>query len=438
MKQMKIYSNSESYKKKLFEVKPTTIIFSSEFNSYLSCDFLPEFVKKIIFGYGEKLLEDESNIDNYSIDNMINGEEIFTDENSFSKFNSNSINNFESNTNIKWIIFPLDSTFNQEIKSLPSNLEFLSLGHSYIKSLENLPKSLKYLIFLSINSYSDKSVCDCVLSIPDTLEYFGIKTSHDFIIDKLPKSTKYIDLETYRYNNIVIKNNKALDYIKYNLDTLKLKCLYNSELKNLPNCLKKLSILDLCTFDTLHNLPDTLEFLEICFHQKIHNNDDDERFRYFSNLPSKLKFLKIHSKMTGRHEPQPKLILDNLPDSITKLYISSYLYDGIFDNLPTNLEELICENCNVKSDLEYEQDNCELNFYKNLPRNLKYLTISYYYYFPNQYNLNKYPKQKIILTNLPDNLKYIKISNKIEYKLDRKYNETYFDENFNKIEFVNE
>lgn len=437
MKQIKIYSNSDLNKKYILDIKPMVVIFSSEFNYYIPSDFLPESVEKIIFGYKEKIFENESNTDNYSIENMIDGEEIFTDENSFSKFNSNSINNFELNTNIRWIIFPQDSTFNQEIKSLPINLEFLSLGNSYVKSLEKLPKSLKYLIFLSINCYSDKLILNCISSISNMLEYFGIKTSNDSVMDKLPKSTKYIDLETYRYGNIVIKNNKALDFIDYDLDTLKLKCVYDSKLKNLPNCLKKLSIYDLCTFETLYNLPNTLEFLEISFHKKIYNNDDNEQFKYFSNLPNKLKFLKIYSNISGYCELGPKLNLDNLPDCLTKLCISSYLYDGIFNNLPTNLEELICENCIVT-----DSNNCsdieisEFNFFNNLPRNLKYLTVSFYYFFSDKNNFNKYSDKQLILTNLPDNLEYIKISNKIEYKLDIKYKKTYFDEHFNKIEFV--
>ena len=213
-----------------------TIIFSSEFNDYLHKDSISDFTEKIIFGYKANIQDH----DNYDIYKMFNDDEIFRDTTSVSKFNSYSINNFQSYTNIKWIIFPNISAFNENIVSFPSNLEVLTLGNAFTQSLEKLPKSLKYFV-LQNHSYSKISVLAISSIIQpqlfnfENLKYFGIKTPHDSILNKLPKSTKYIELNLFRYGNNNVQNNKNLDLLPNNLNTLILSCNHKSELKNLPN-----------------------------------------------------------------------------------------------------------------------------------------------------------------------------------------------------------
>lgn len=387
--------------------RPTTIIFLSHVNDYLEKDFFPESVEKIIFGYKSKISKYD-----YQLNQMIWSEELFTDDNSFSKFNSKSINNFQQMSNIKWIIFPQDSTFNQDLLSLPSNLEFLSLGRNYTKSLANLPIGLKYFI-LSTQSYNPD-----IAKIPESIEYFGLKTSDDMILSKVPKMTKYIDLDTFRHINVVITNNQVLDLLPDELEVLKLNCSYNSELKNLPGCLKKLYITKLCSLDTLINLPSKLELLDITFSSKIHNNSNSSE--YFSNLPNCLQELKIDVNFSSESLIKPKLNLNNLPESLLKFSIKTHLFNGIFDNLPNCLEEFETE-IYLTNEIDYN------NIFNNLPRNLKKIKIKNYAFY-NKINLYMY--------NIPNYLEKIIISNSINFNSDIKHTCTYYDNEFNQIEFI--
>ena len=412
-----IISSINDYSKKLItENKTSTIIFASHFNEYIEDNFFPEHIEKIIFGYKSNI----SNFD-YQLNNMIWEEDLFLDTNSFSKFNSKSINNFGSNINIKWIIFPYDSTFNQSLTTLPSNLEFLSLGCNYSKSLGNLPGSLKYFI-LSTQSYIPD-----ISNIPESIQYFGIKTSNEMILNKVPKITKYIELDTYRYINIVICNNQVLDLLPDGLEILKLNCSYNSELQNLPSSLKKLYVCNLCTLDTLKNLPPSLESLNITFSSKIHNNI--KSLEYFSNLPNRLDCLHIDVNFSSNSLIKPKLNLENLPESLLKLSIKTYLFNGIFDNLPNCLEEFEIE-VYLADEVDYN------NIFNNLPRNLKKLTLS----IPKNYNSDN-KKINIFLSNVPENLEKIYISKWINFNTDINYtkhdndNDNDNDNDYNQIEF---
>lgn len=388
---------------------PSTIIFASNVNDYLEEDFLPECIEKIIFGY-------KSNISNYDyqIKNMIWEEDLLTDDNSYSKFNSKSINNFQKNTNIKWIIFPQDSTFNKDLITLPANLEFLSLGRNYTKSLSNLPSELKYFI-LSTQSYNPD-----IDKIPESIEYFGIKTSNDMILNKLPKNTKYLDLDTFRYANVVIGNNQVLDLLPDELEVLKLNCLYNSKLKNIPKYLKKLYISNLCSLDTLKNLPSTLELLDITFLSRIHNNSNSSE--YFSNLPNSLKNFKLDVNFSSNSKIKPVLNLNNLPESLSIFSIKTYLYNGIFDNLPNCLEEF-------ETEVYFSDDFDTDNIFNNLPRNLKKIKIS----IPKKYQNDK--KINLFMTNIPNCLEKNIISKSINFDSDKKFTVVKFDEHYNTIEF---
>jgi hypothetical protein len=389
---------------------PTTIVFASHFNEYLEEDFFPDSVEKIIFGYKSNII----NFD-YQLIQMICEEDLFTDDNSFSKFNSKSINNFEFKTNIKWIIFPQDSTFNQNLTTLPKNLEFLSLGYNYTKSLKTLPIGLKYFI-LSTNIYQS-DLC----KIPEGIEYFGLKTSNDNILSIVPKMTKYLELDTYRNSNVVISNNQVLENLPDGIEVLKLKCSYNSELKNLPKFLKKLHISKLYSLDTLLNLPPLLESLDITFSSKIHNNSNNDI--YFSNLPNCLKDLSIDVNFSYGSIIKPKLNLNNLPESLFKLSIKTYLFDGIFDNLPNCLEEFETEI--------YETDEIDYNnIFNNLPRNLKKFKIE---------KPKKYDKNILInlsIKNAPDLLEKIIVPENIYVDLDKKIEANKYDNKFKILDYA--
>jgi len=232
---------------------------------------------------------------------MIEKKELIIDTNSFSKFNNKSINNLGNN--IKWLIFPYDSTFNMDISNISnisSQIEFLSLGKNFTKSLKNLSPSLKYFIYMGSNYNSD------IANLPETIKYFGLKTSSDMILSKLPQITKYLELDTFINQNILISNNNALDNLPNPIEIIKLFCCYYSELKNLPSNTKELIISNLCTLNTLYYLPKSLLILEIFFRKYIFNSNEDKN--YFSNLPQCLKKLFIKSDCTNN------LVLDKTSD----------------------------------------------------------------------------------------------------------------------------
>lgn len=404
--------------KKLINLNnPTTIIFASHFNEYLEEDIFPDSVEKIIFGY-----KSNKTTFDYILEDMIYNMKLITDDDSFSKFNSKSINNFAANVNIKWIIFPLDSTFNQELLTLPINLNFLSLGWNYTKSLLNLPIGLKYFI-LSTQTYNPD-----IAKIPEGIEYFGIKTSNDMILSKLPKMTKYVNLNKFKYGkNVVVNDNTVLDLLPDKIETLKLYCSYKSELKNLPNNLKKLHISNLSTLETLKNLPPLLESLDITFSSRIYSNDD--RLIYFSNLPNGLKYLKIDVNFSATSNNKPIFNLDNLPNSLSKLVIYTHLFNGIFDNLPNFLEEFETEF--------YKSDEFDNNIFNNLPRNLKKMKICIpqYDHIPRNRHSEESKNINFYLNNKPINLKNILIPEVINFNSDKKFTIIKFDEHYNMIEF---
>lgn len=411
---MIISSTNDETKKLLNLYTSSTIIFASHFNEYLEEDFFPDQIDKIIFGYRSNIL----NYD-YQINNMIWKEDLLTDDDSFSKFNSKSINNFGSNGNIKWIIFPQDSTFNQDLITLPINLEFLSLGKNYTKSLSNLPLGLKYFI-LTTQLYNPD-----IAKIPDKIEYFGLK-SIGVVLGKIPKMTKYIDLDTYGFMNVVICDNKVFDSLPDELEVLKLNCSYNSELKNLPKCLKKLCISNLYSLSTITNLPSTLEILDITFSSKIHNNSNNSE--YFSNLPNSLKKLNIDTNFSSYSKIKPKLNLNNLPESLLQLSIKTYLFNGIFDNLPNCLEEFETEIYLLD---EVDDDNLYYNIYNNLPRNLKKIKIS----VPKKYS--NYRKINLFMSNIPKYLEKTIISKKVNFNSAKHFICTDYDCDYNLIQFFN-
>ncbi len=376
------------------EINPTEIIFMSHFNEYIREDIFPKSVNKIIFGLKHYQSDYE-----YSIEKLIQEEELVQDDNSFSKFNSNSINNL--NKYIKWILFPYDSTFNQNIPNLPSSLEFLGVGKNCSKSLANLPLSLRYF-FLMSDVYNKT-----IMNLSNTIEYIGIKTQSDMLLSKLPSNTKYLELDTVRYQNVVISNNKALDLLPEKIESINLTCCYNSELKNLPVNLKKLKIWNLADPSTLVNLPQNLIYLDVTFKNSLFNLD--KTMNYFSNLPFGIKHLCITSDCFHLDEITTCINLSYLPDSLEYLELCNlYLDSHTLDNLPIGLETLKIINC--VSAFTLESGVKVINITNNLPRMLKYLHV---------YIVTNIHKKKILLSNLPDTLESLHICP--DYELDKSY-----------------
>jgi len=364
--------------------KPTQLILISPFNSYFP-DNLPEFITQIIFG--DKFTKKDSVFD---FESIIYQDHIYLDDIAYSKFNNKSIKNLPDS--IQFILFPQDSTFNCELVKLPENLEFLSLGKQFTKSLDNLPKGLKYLIFQPVIFTNQLN------KLPQSLEYFGIKTSDDSILAKLPIQTKYLYLDLSRFVNIVLGNNQVLDNLPTKLDTLILTCKYYSKLSNLPAQLTRLDITNLSDLETLKFLPNSLTELSVgLFRSEYDLSKSDE---YFSSLSPKLKKLVINGNIYSQTDTfDYKLNLTNLPNSLAWLEIKNLLIDfPIFDCMPNSVDTLIISGCCTNL--------VNWNILENLPNNLDRLFIRLN---KSSYCLNL--NIRIDLNNLPNSLTKLIVSN---------------------------
>lgn len=377
--------------------RPTELIFSEGFNDYI--DGLPECVEKIIFGLGTK-----KNNCNNKFEHLIIKEKLFDDYDSISKFNNNSINYLPCT--IKWIIFPCESTFNTEIKSLPNCLELLSLGRNYMKKLNNLPESLKYFFYFMKDFYPN------IKSLPNTIEYIGIISNNIKSIDKIPQKTKLFkicSLDSSKYASCDIGNvSNLIDKLPDCMEKLILTCNFYSEIKFLPSSLTKLKITQLNKLDLLSKLPNHLTELDIRFENTVIPNNFDE---FNSNLPCCLKKLSLdYSKVQNKHK-QSFINLACLPDSLEYLSIKDNLEKSILDNLPTSLKFLKIESIL----LNYQKDNIDI--FSNLPRGLEKLLIVIY-----PYNVNNF-EPIVIIKNLPESLVELVIFSKLKYTLDKEYPE---------------
>jgi hypothetical protein len=388
---------------------PKELIFSEGFNDYI--DNLPICVEKLIFGLGTK-----KNKCGYGFENLIIKEKLFNDFDSLSKFNNNSINNLPNT--VKWIIFPCESTFNIELKTLPDCLEILSLGRSYSKKLNNLPPSLKYFFCFMPNFYSNitsiptpiNSIAYNIKSIPDTIEFIGIITNNIKSLEIIPQKTKLFKICSLSSSKVVpcdIGNvsdftKKLPEYI----EKLIMDCNFYSEIKFLPNNLKKLKISQLNNLDILSKLPDYLEELDIRFQNMIIPNDFTLTN---SNLPCNLKKLSIDYKHVQLTHKTSFLNLGCLPDSLELLSIKNNLEKTILDDLPCGLRYLKIESILLDSDKD------DIDIFANLPRSLEKLLIVIY-----PYN-SSHTKPIIKLTNLPRTISEIVVFSKLNYKLDSEY-----------------
>lgn len=378
---------------------PKELIFSEGFNDYINN--LPECVEKLIFGLATK-----KNISNYKFENLITKEKLFDDFYSISKFNNNSINNLPNT--IKWIIFPCESTFNTEIKRLPTLLELLVLGKNYSKKLNNLPNNLKYFFYF-IQNYNDN-----IKFIPETIEHVGIITNNNKSLENIPSNTKllkYCSLNSNSYNDVYHNNAmlKLIEKLPNGLEKLIITNDYYSEIKFLPNNLNKLKIIKLNKLDILSKLPNNLTELDIGFGITTIPDNIDE---FNSNLPHYLKKLSLDYSNVQKEVCKKIFVnLGCLPDSLEYLSIKNNLEKSMLDNLPSSLKFLKIES--IIPDYITE----DINIFSNLPRGLKKLLIVIFPY--NTKNL----KKNIVLQNLPESLSELVIFSQLDYTLDKEYSQ---------------
>lgn len=163
--------------------------------------------------------------------------------------------------------------------------------------------------------------------------------------------------------------------------------LFNYNLNNLPQSIKKIYMFSAYYQNGYSNLPENLEELYI--------ENSNNTIINLNNLPANLKLLNINSPL---HE---SFTFDHLPVNLKHLHIgySCGLLQARLDNLPESLETL-----EINADFNFQIDN--------LPNNLKYLSIENISFNQSIYNLPKELQYLVIsskefnqpIGNLPLNL----------------------------------
>lgn len=184
----------------------------------------------------------------------------------------------------------------------------------------------------------------------------------------------------FKNNKISLKTdylNNYKDFLQY-IDKLVLSHIFNEDLMELPENIKKVKI-GSCDFNySIKNLPQNLEKLDFSFYSLLTNpfmnlpanikvlriialnlcNIENERDNYnFNYLPSNLKTFEYMG-----HLPKSGYYFDNLPDSLVALKVQTNRENESFDFLPAGLKFLCIRGL----------FNSELN---NLPSSLEILDI---------------------------------------------------------------
>ena len=298
----------------------------------------------------------------------------------------------------------------------------MSLGRNYTKSLDNLPKSLKYFVFFPNQfMYNNKEE-----NFINSLE--KIKCEHICLIDILCKDIFISKLK--KLNNIKclkLIGNLSLNYINENIPdsierlTLNIQNKHHTNyydknvwyVKKLPSDIKYLQIDGLEDLNILRNLPENLISLNIQFGPKIVFNNNN-----LSNLPVCLKKLMLDFTYVDERAYPKILNLNELPDSLNLLELTdvNFYQLNLLDNLPASIKYI---NIIITSKKIYSiGEDIEINIFNNLPIGVEELKIICQKF---KTNLIKELLVCVNLNNLPSNLKKITLSNNISYQLDTQY-----------------
>ena len=254
--------------------------------------------------------------------------------------------------------------FNTKPKKYPSNLTHLTLGKKFNQPIDNLPKSLKYLIFDNRDGdYQPIDNRDCdfnqpIDNLPNSITNIILSKLFNQPIDNLPKSLKYLI-----FDNIYGDFNQPIDNLPNSITHLTFSRKFNCPVDNLPNSLINLQTGYYFNYP-LDNLPNSLK------HLTIGDNCDwgGSKYNYpLDNLPNSIEYLGFTN-----YSCFDKTLM-NLPKSLTTLNLSGY-YPISINNLPDTIENL---------NLNWEEDwmdsvgppkCCKEKIYK-LPKNIKNINI---------------------------------------------------------------
>ena len=235
-------------------------------------------------------------------------------------------------------ILKLSIGFNQPMYHLPSSLISLEMsGLDFDHPIDNLPPNLKHLIIRNISAF-DRSIDN----LPN-LETLTVCQIFNQNLDNLPDSLRKLEFrcgngsgigcswhtDSNLENTMSFPTRYPIDHLPSSLIELTLPLDFNLIIDNLPS---NLQILNLgCSFNqSINSLPQSLTHLTLgeSFNQEI------------NHLPSSLKFLKL-----GRNFIQG---VDHLPNGLTDLILGKF-FDQPIDNLPSSLSNLKLGNYFDKS-----------------------------------------------------------------------------------------
>jgi hypothetical protein len=194
-------------------------------------------------------------------------------------------------------------TINHNITHLKFNIDFNDMV-----TCDNLPSDVTHLTF---GEFFDQPVD----KLPDSITHLTFGEFFDQPVDKLPDSITHLTLGN-EFNN-------SIDNLPDSITHLTLGNEFNKNIDNLPDSITHLTLGN--DFDKpINNLPNGIIYLKFgwCFKQHID--------KY--NLPSNLKYLVLECKSF--------VSLNNLPESITHLYIEDTYTPHIINNLPYSLSYL--------------------------------------------------------------------------------------------------
>ena len=188
-----------------------TIIFASKFNKLLDFELINKYKNLIFSNY----ILDDNLFDKYKNDNIYNLQFIG------SEFNQ-KVNNLPNSI----IHLTFGQTFNQEVNNLPNSLTYLTFGWHFNQKVD-LPFSVKYLKLNCNNQY-------LIDNLSNNIEELELDYNFNLELNNLPSSIKKILF----YKNS--EYNKELNCLPNFVETIKLPINYNKKISKIPSGLKKL------------------------------------------------------------------------------------------------------------------------------------------------------------------------------------------------------
>ena len=225
------------------------LLFKPEFNKSLInyIDIISKYDKLIFFNYNDiKIFISINNkFDDYYLYSKFN-KPIYILPSNITPLNFGSNFNQEVNNlppNLTHLTF--GEYFNQEVKNLPPNLTHLTFGSNFNQEVNNLPLNITHLTFdynfnqqayipfsvkyLKLNC-NNKYIID---NLSNNIEELELNSSFTLELNNLPSSLKKLIFNKYSLYN------KELNCLPKKLELFQLPLYYNHKIKNIPNGLKK-------------------------------------------------------------------------------------------------------------------------------------------------------------------------------------------------------